>query len=50
LFGHDLFGKPLRTFPDHALARPITGSYSRFLLRDAPGFVEACDCKPREKF
>jgi hypothetical protein len=20
LFGHDLFGKPLHTFPDHALA------------------------------
>jgi hypothetical protein len=21
LFAHDLFGKPLHTFPDHALAR-----------------------------
>src|SRR5207245_8082859 len=23
LFEHDLFGKPLHTFPDHALARPV---------------------------
>jgi hypothetical protein len=28
LFEHDLFGKPLRTFPDHALVHPSSLRYS----------------------
>src|SRR5215475_10016619 len=35
LFEHDLFGKPLHTFPDHALARsPLNGDHCGLLARE----------------
>src|SRR2546423_695335 len=42
-FAHDLVGKPLHTFPDHALRRVAQFSGLLFQRRDQAGTVELAD-------
>src|SRR5579871_40532 len=46
LFGHDLFGKPLHTFPDHALSVNRTGGGRDNGKSGAFGVLRPCPADP----
>ena len=41
LFGHDLFGKPLHTFPDHALVGFVTLKWYKVTVNELETITDA---------